>query len=107
MGFDNLSVYCDAAFGIDEKSRSYVCRYTRSVQVGEATYRDKDCAEAELVSLCEGVTLLMGCRNFLMVKMKPSTVYENNRLSGMVKSDGTFSLRTRHLNINLFLLSSM
>ena len=69
----------------------------------------KSSYEAELVALCDGITAIMGCRNFLSdleVKLVISTIYEDNRsVLDMIKSDGPFSLRTRHLNIKLFFIN--
>ena len=50
--------------------------------------------------------MLLACRNFLIgldICLKTSTVYEDNTaVMDMIKSDGPFSLRTRHLGIKLF-----
>ena len=109
---NNLCVYCDAAFGIDVgyKSRTgVVIIYAGAAILCKSSKQSivtKSSAEAELVALCDGVAMVMACRNFLSglgVELGPSTVYEDNKaVLEMIKVDGPYSLRTRHLSIRLF-----
>ena len=66
----------------------------------------KSSADAELVTLCDDVAMLMACRKFLMgvgVKLEVSTVYEdNNAVLEMIKVDEPYNSHTRHLSIRLF-----
>ena len=71
VGANNLGVYCDAALGIDVgyKSRTgIVVVYANgaiSCKSSKQNIITKSSAEAELVALCNGVVMLMACRNIL------------------------------------------
>ena len=109
-----LNTYCDAAYGIDEgfKSRSGIVISYGGAPVyaksGKQTIVTKSSAEAELVSLCDGVGTLLACRNFvegLGVSLSPSVVHEDNQaVLELVKADGPYNMRTRHMSIKLFFI---
>ena len=108
----SLSLYYDVSFETDIKFKSrtgIIVMYGDAPVVCKSNAQHivtKSSAEAELVALCDGVSVLIGCRNFLThldVELTPSVVYEDNKaVLEMVKSDGPFSLRTRHMGIKLF-----
>lgn len=109
---DQLLTYCDAAYGIDTefKSRTGIVVlyagapiYAKSSKQAMVT---KSSTEAELVALCDGVTIALACRNFILgigVDMRHCVIYEDNKaVLELIKTEGPFSMRTRHLSVKLF-----
>ena len=72
------------------------------------TIVSKSSAEAELVSLCDGVGTLLACRNCiegLGVTLSTLVVHEDNlSVLDLVKADALCNMRTRHMSIKLIFI---
>ena len=111
---NKITVYADAAYLCHEDTKSRTGVVIMMCGGVIATYSSKQklvtlsSAEAELVAACEGVTIAIGIREFLIhqgLTLEPSKLYEDNQaVIHFIKTGKSKSRKSKHIKSRYFFI---